>query len=92
MAVVSSPSASLLTSYGTPVPPVSSPTAAPYPIPGSSGGALPSGGTGTAAPTGTGVAPGPTGVAPFQGAAIKLGSDKMLVMAGAAVVAVFAML
>lgn len=64
--------------YATPVPSfTTSASVAPYPIPGSTGAALPSG-SGTVAPTGTGVSPVPPKITPFTGAASKLGGHTML--------------
>ncbi|KAL9024730.1 MAG: hypothetical protein Q9196_006300, partial [Gyalolechia fulgens] len=74
--------------YMTPVPSfTTSPTAAPYPIPGPNGAVLPSGGTGTAATTGTGVAPGSTGIVPFVSAATNVGSHNLLATLGGVVLA-----
>ena len=46
---------------------------APYPIPGTTVAAPV--GSGTVAPTGTGVSPPPEGIAPFEGAASRIGSQ-----------------
>ncbi|KAL9008411.1 MAG: hypothetical protein Q9173_006460 [Seirophora scorigena] len=72
-----------------PPPLIVSTAMAPYPIPGSSGVVSPSGGIVTAGPTGTGVPPSgaPPGIEPFQGAAARVGSDRLKMAVGFMVMA-----